>query len=353
MGAFDKVLATKSCGICKNCLIPCPMTRILAPTKDNIEVAAHAILAGQLVAFPTETVYGLGANALDGQAVARIFAAKGRPSFNPLISHASDMAMLVPHVEFDERARQLAAHFWPGPLTLILPRNSSSTLSELVSAGLPTAAVRIPDHPVALDLIRAAGVPIAAPSANRSGTLSPTSPHYVAESLGEAVDIILAGGPSKVGLESTVVDLSGPETLVLRPGAITAEDIGEVLGCLVSYHTETTTEFPRSPGQLLCHYTPARPVRLRAVDVERGEALLAFGSTKFMGIRGGGKLSDLPQGSIKNLSESGDLFEAAANLFAYLHALDTPEHSRIAVMDIPRTGIGFAINDRLTRAAGE
>lgn len=328
------------------------MTRILAPTKDSIDVAARAILAGQLVAFPTETVYGLGANALDGQAIARIFAAKGRPSFNPLISHASDMAMLLPHVQFDERARELAARFWPGPLTLILSKTSTSTLSELASAGLPTAAVRIPDHPVALDLIRAAGVPIAAPSANRSGSLSPTSPHHVVGSLGEAVDIILAGGPTKFGLESTVVDLSGPETLVLRPGAITAEDLSEALGAPVGYETKAVNTTPRSPGQLLRHYTPTQPVRLRAVDVEKGEALLAFGSTKFMGIRGGGKLSDLPEGAVKNLSEGGDLFEAAANLFAYLHALDTPNHSRIAVMDIPQTGIGLAINDRLTRAAG-
>lgn len=328
------------------------MTRILAPTRENIENAVHAVLAGQLVAFPTETVYGLGANALDGQAVARIFAAKGRPSFNPLISHGSDIDMLTPYVQFDERARELAAHFWPGPLTLILPRIRTSSLSELVSAGLPTAAVRIPGHPVALDLIRSAGVPLAAPSANRSGSLSPTSPHHVATSLGESVEIILAGGPTKFGLESTVVDVSGPDPLLLRPGAITAEDLSEVLGCPIIHDFKATDTSSRSPGQLLRHYTPTQPIRLRARDVERGEALLAFGSTKFMGIRGGGKLSDLPEGTVKNLSESGDLFEAAANLFAYLYALDTPNHSRIAVMDIPQTGIGLAINDRLSRAAG-
>jgi L-threonylcarbamoyladenylate synthase len=327
------------------------MPRILEPTKDTISEAAALIRAGRLVAFPTETVYGLGANALDGQAVAQIFEAKGRPSFNPLISHGDSAAMLEPHAVFDERARALAGKFWPGPLTMILPRAKNCRVSELVTAGLETIAVRVPAHKVALDLISAAGVPIAAPSANRSGELSPTSPSHVAQSLGDAVDMILAGGAAKYGLESTVLDLTGDHPAIVRPGAVSAEDISALLECPIPYELEVTDK-PRSPGQLLRHYAPSVPLRLNAVDVEPGEALLAFGSTKFMGVMGGGFAHDLPHESFRNLSEDGDLFEAAANLFGYLRALDLPEHKSIAVMAIPDTGIGVAINDRLRRAAG-
>lgn len=325
--------------------------KILTPNDETIFQAAQIIVAGGLVAFPSETVYGLGANATDGQAVAKIFAAKGRPSFNPLISHGSSVAMLKKYAKFDERAYALADKFWPGPLTFILPAIKNSGISELVTAGLDTIAVRVPAHHVALQLIEKSGVPIAGPSANKSGQLSPTAPHHVSDSLGNMVDVILAGGATKFGLESTVLDLSGDHPVILRPGAITAEEIEAVLESEVAYEFDVKTHAPKSPGQLLRHYAPLIPVRLKAIDVEQGEALLAFGSTKFMGVRGGGFARDMPKDSFRNLSEKGDLLEAAANLFAYLKALDLPQHSRIAVMDIPDIEIGIAINDRLKRAA--
>lgn len=327
------------------------MSRIVAVTPDSIARAGEILRAGGLVAFPTETVYGLGANACDGRAVARIFEAKGRPAFNPLIVHVESLAQAESLVRFDDRARAAARRFWPGPLTLVLPRREDCPVSDLAGAGLPTLAVRMPGHPAALDLIRSAGVPVAAPSANRSGSLSPTAPIHVARSLGEgAVEMILAAGPCAVGLESTILDMSGDAPAILRPGAVTAEDLESVLGCAV-LHDSGNPDAPRAPGQLLRHYAPARPVRLRAVDVAPGEALLGFGSLKFMGVRGGGAAKDLPDTQVRNLSESGDLYEAAANLFAMLHALDRPEHAGIAVMDIPETGLGIAINDRLHRAA--
>jgi L-threonylcarbamoyladenylate synthase len=261
----------------------------------------------------------------------------------------------------DERAKILAQHFWPGPLTFILPRTPplnpprerggmGGSVSDLASAGLPTIAVRIPAHPIALQLIKAAGVPLAAPSANVSGSLSPTTPAHVADSLGNKVDMILAAGACKVGLESTVLDLSGDVPVILRPGAVSAEDIEEILKEKVIYEFEAT-ENPKSPGQLLKHYAPNIPLRLNAVDVVPGEALLAFGSLKFMGVRGGGFAKDLPEDQWRNLSESGDLHEAAANLFAMLKMLDKPGHSTIAVMNIPNVSLGIAINDRLKRAA--
>jgi len=327
------------------------MTRILTPSPETIAEAAEMIRRGELVAFPTETVYGLGANALDGKAVAKIFAAKGRPSFNPVIAHGSELAMLRDHAEFDERALAVADQFWPGPLTLILPRKKNSTISELVTAGLETIAVRIPAHQVALDLIAAGRVPIAAPSANASGKLSPTTAAHVAESLGESVSLILAAGSTKFGLESSVLDLSGAKPTILRPGAVLAEDISETIEEHVGYAFDTKTHAPKSPGQLLKHYAPSIPIRLNAVDVGADEALLAFGSMKFMGVKGGGFARDLPRDQWKNLSDNGDLFEAAANLFSYLKMLDRPEHKRIAVMNIPESGIGIAINDRLKRAA--
>lgn len=325
-------------------------TQILVSSPDNIARAAELLRGGDLVAFPTETVYGLGANATDGKAIAKIYEAKGRPSFNPLISHGSSLDMLLGEAEFDDRALSLADKFWPGPLTIILPRSKTGKISDLACAGLPTIALRIPAHKIALDIIEAAGVPIAAPSANASGTLSPTAPHHVLSSLGGKIGMIMAGGATQYGLESTVVDLSGQDVVIVRAGAITAEDIADCLGCPVTYELEATDK-PRSPGQLLRHYAPNKPIRLRAVDVEQGEALLAFGSTKFMGIRGGGKASDIPDDLKMNLSETGDLLEAAANLFSYLRILDGSDASQIAVMDIPNVGIGIAINDRLKRAA--
>lgn len=325
--------------------------KILVPSEHAITEASETILSGGLVAFPSETVYGLGANACDGQAVAKIFKAKGRPSFNPLIAHGASVEMLEQCAVFNEFAYALADKFWPGPLTFILPAVTNSGISELVTAGLETIAVRVPAHPVALALIKQSGVPIAGPSANKSGQLSPTTPHHVSESLGDGVDIILAGGATKFGLESTVLDLSGGKPVILRPGAITAEDIEAVIGMKIDYEFDVKTSSPKSPGQLLRHYAPSIPVRLNAVDVEPGEALLAFGSVKFMGVKGGGFAKDINQDSFKNLSEAGDLLEAAANLFSYLKMLDLPRHSRIAVMAIPETGIGIAINDRLKRAA--
>ncbi len=326
------------------------MPEILAPSRSSIARAAQSLRAGSLVAFPTETVYGLGANALDDMAVARIFEAKGRPQFNPLIIHAGDAREAFGYVEADDIARELAECLWPGPMTLILPKREGCGISELASAGLATLAVRVPRHEVAQELLRAAGVPIAAPSANRSGSISPTTPQHVQESLGDRIGIILAGGPCEVGLESTVIDLSDGSPVILRPGAVTAEDIEKAAGVRASYDFGES-ERPRSPGQLLRHYAPGASLRLDAVDVEDGEALLAFGSLKFMGIRSGGFAKDLPEGMLLNLSEKGDLTEAAANLFSMLRKLDASGAGRIAVMPIPDKGLGIAINDRLRRAA--
>ena len=300
--------------------------------------------------MPTETVYGLAADARNGAAVARVFEAKGRPSFNPLIVHVYDLAQAEEIAIFDARARSLAASFWPGALTLVLPLKRKNGLSDLVTAGLGTVAVRMPSHKSARALLKACGFPLAAPSANASGTISPTAPAHVVQSLGDRVDLILADGSCDVGLESTVVDCTGSDVCVLRPGLITAEEISRVLGKAVVYDLGDK-DAPKSPGQLLKHYAPGIPVRINAVDVAEGEALLAFGSIKFMGVRGVGAAADLPEERLRNLSESGDLYEAAANLFAMMRALDRPENTGIAVMNIPDDGVGVAINDRLRRAA--
>lgn len=327
------------------------MPRIVEASGDSIAEAARILAGGGLVAFPTETVYGLGADARNGEAVARIFSAKGRPSFNPLIIHVPDQNVAALYVRFDPRARAAARAFWPGPLTLILPRVEGCLISDLAGAGLSTLAVRVPAHPVAMALLSASGIPVAAPSANRSGALSPTAPVHVAQSLGDAVDLILAAGSCAVGLESTVLNLSGDKPAIVRPGAITASDLSPVLGCDVVYDSGDPDR-PSSPGQLLRHYAPSIPLRLGAVDVCPGEALLGFGSVRFMGLRGGaGAAADLPEDRRRNLSETGDLHEAAANLFAMLRVLDRPEHAGIAVMTVPDTGLGIAINDRLRRAA--
>ena len=300
--------------------------------------------------MPTETVYGLAADARNGQAVAKIFEAKGRPSFNPLIVHVNSLEDAAEIAELSEQERIAARAFWPGPLTMILKRRTDSGLSDLVTAGLETVAVRVPAHKTARALIESCGFPIAAPSANKSGSLSPTSPAHVAKSLGDKVDLILADGSCKVGLESTVLDCTGDKPLVLRPGGISAEEISRILDEEVTYDLGDKDK-PKSPGQLLKHYAPDTLVRLNAIDLEEGEALLAFGSIKFMGVKGKGAASDLPDTMIRNLSEQGDLYDAASNLFAMLRDLDRPEHKRIAVMSIPDKGIGVAINDRLRRAA--
>ncbi|MBF0560865.1 MAG: threonylcarbamoyl-AMP synthase [Alphaproteobacteria bacterium] len=298
-----------------------------------LEKAAELLRSGHLVAFPTETVYGLGADATNDRAVAAIFAAKARPRFNPLIVHVCEPDAAARLVEFDTVAQQLATRFWPGPLTLVCRRRAGCGVSLLASAGLDTLAVRVPDHPMALALLRAVSCPVAAPSANRSGAISPTTAAHVIESLGEQVTMVLDGGPCRVGIESTVIDLSGVSPVLLRPGGIAAEAIAAVTGPLSS---PGTGDAARSPGMMARHYAPGRPVRLCASATGPGEALLGFGP---------GLEASL------NLSQSGDLAEAAANLFAMLRALDCPGVSAIAVSPIPEYGLGLAINDRLRRAA--
>jgi L-threonylcarbamoyladenylate synthase len=302
-----------------------------------LEAAAALLRAGRLVAFPTETVYGLGADATSDRAVARIFEAKGRPRFNPLIVHLADAAAAEALAVFDDRARDLAARFWPGPLTLVLPRAAACPVSLLCSSGLDSLALRVPGHPLAEALLRRSGRPLAAPSANRSGAISPTTAAHVARSLGDRVPLILDGGPCPLGLESSVLDLTGERPALLRPGAVTREALEARLGPLAG---PEAGEAPKSPGQLESHYAPALPLRLEARRAGPREALLAFGP-------------DPPAGAAAtlNLSASGDLVEAAANLFAHLHALDRPELEAIAVMPVPETGLGAAINDRLRRAA--
>lgn len=331
------------------------MTRIASASPGTIQEASGILKNGGLVGMPTETVYGLAADARNGPAVAKTFAAKGRPAFNPLILHFAAVEDVTAYTDFISPAQEgwfhaLAQAFWPGPLTMILPRKDGAGLSDLVSAGLPTLAVRVPAHKTAQALIRACGFPLAAPSANKSGSLSPTTPDHVAESLGEAVDFILADGACAVGLESTVVDLSGDAPVVLRPGGVSAEELSRVLERPVTYDGGESGEI-KSPGQLLKHYAPGIPVRLNAIDLEPGEALLGFGSIRFMGVKGCGAAKDLPDVMVRNLSESGDLHEAASNLFAMMRALDKPGHKGIAVMAIPEEGLGVAINDRLRRAA--
>ncbi|WP_207458068.1 L-threonylcarbamoyladenylate synthase [Azospirillum sp. SYSU D00513] len=312
----------------------------ILPTKPQaLARGGEALRAGELVAFPTETVYGLGADATNDKAVAAIFAAKGRPQFNPLIIHLPDLESAQGWARFDERALELAAQFWPGPLTLVLPRVEGSGLSLLVSAGLDSVAIRVPNHPVARTLLEAAGRPVAAPSANRSGAVSPTTPQHVIESLGEKVAMVVAGGKCPVGLESTVLDLTGEEPVLLRPGAVLREEIEQLIGPVRVSAGDPTA--PKSPGQLESHYAPSVPVRLNADAAEEGEALLSFGPDRF--VRG--------HGARLNLSLESDLNEAAANLFAHLRQLDQPGVKAIAVMPIPDQGLGVAINDRLRRAA--
>ena len=309
----------------------------------SIAEAARLILEGELVAFPTETVYGLGGDATNERAVAAIFEAKGRPQFNPLISHVLDAGEARRLVRWNDIADRLAARFWPGPLTLVLPRAKDSPVALLATAGLATVAVRAPAHPMAQALIRAVGRPLAAPSANRSGTVSPTRAEHVAESLGGRVKMILDGGPCAVGLESTVLDLTTPVPTLLRPGGATREASEAVIGAIALSDAIPSGESARkSPGQLASHYAPARPVRLGAASAAADEGLLAFGP-------------DVPPGALLtlNLSPVGDLAEAAANLFAMLRTLDRPDVVRIAVMSIPQTGLGLAINDRLRRAAAD
>ena len=308
-------------------------------TPEAIAQAAAILRAGGLVAFPTETVYGLGADATNGLAVAAVFAAKGRPSFNPLIIHVAQVEAMPALAHVTPLATRLAAAFWPGALTLVLSRRSNRIVAELATAGLDTIAVRVPAHPIAQALLRASNLPIAAPSANRSGHVSPTTAAHVAADLGDNVQMILDGGPTSVGLESTVVDATGDTPVILRLGGVAREDIERVLGQPVAIAGEENVT-PSSPGMLARHYAPATRLRLDAHDVRAGEALLAFGGQ-----------APAHSGPIINLSPAGDLAEAAANLFAALRTLDAAGATAIAVMPIPAYGLGEAINDRLQRAA--
>ena len=310
------------------------MPDILPLDENSIAIAGQLIREGRLVAFPTETVYGLGGDATNGEAVAAIFEAKGRPHFNPLIVHLPDMEAARAIGEFGEVAEALAAQFWPGPLTLVVKRRAGSRLSDLVSAGLDTVALRVPAHPGAHALLVAAGRPIAAPSANRSGKVSPTTAQHVAEELGDALALILDGGRCKVGVESTVLDVSGDAPVLLRPGGVPLEELEQAFGGRVEIAQAGAAI--ASPGMLESHYAPGLPLRLEAEGARPGEALLGFGPA--------------PEATL-NLSKAADLREAAANLFAMLRALDRPEFTGIAVMPIPEEGLGRAINDRLKRAA--
>jgi len=316
-----------------------PATRVLAAGPAAIGTAAACLAAGGLVAFPTETVYGLGADATHGEAVARLYAAKGRPSFNPLISHIPEAAAGRGLALFNADAERLASAFWPGPLTLVLPKRPDCPVSSLALAGLDTIALRVPAHPTATALLKAFGKPVVAPSANRSGHVSPTLATHVLADLRGRIDLILDDGPCWVGVESTVVALVEAPTL-LRPGGLARAEIERVLGRpLATAAAHIDEEAPMAPGMLASHYAPKATLRLNATAPRNGEALLAFGQAPDFA------------GTVFNLSPRGDLVEAAANLFSQLRALDAVGAAAVAVMPVPNEGLGEAINDRLARAA--
>ena len=316
-----------------------PERVIVSP--EAIKRAAAVLAAGGLVAFPTETVYGLGADATRGETVAKIYEAKARPQFNPLIAHVPDLAAARQQGVFNAEALQLAQAFWPGPLTLVVPAAETCSVSDLARAGLPSLALRVPAHPVARALLEAFGRPVAAPSANRSGRISPTTADHVMEELQGRCDLVLDGGAAEVGLESTIVDCTGPEPFLLRPGGITREALEEQLGRPLAFQLKGSAVI--APGMLESHYAPDASVRLNAVDVEQGEAVLDFAGQLFA-VRRQAK-------AYAELSRSGDLQEAAGNLFAALRKLDASGAQRIAVAPVPPTGLGEAITDRLSRAA--
>ena len=310
-----------------------------ADTPETLDEAVAILNRGGLVAFPTETVYGLGGDARAPTAIARIFETKTRPRFNPLIVHVPDIDRARAIVAIDPRAERLAKAFWPGPLTLVLPKRGAAEVADLASAGLPSLAVRVPAHPVAQNLLHRFGGPVVAPSANASGRLSPTQATHVAESLPSGIDLILDGGPCGIGVESTIVDLTGETPRLLRPGGIAREALRHLLDVLESPEPVAPAA-PNAPGQLSSHYAPILPVRLNAQYADPDEALLAFGP-------------DAPAnaGITRNLSPTGNITEAAANLFSMLRELDRADLRGIAVTPIPMTGLGAAINDRLQRAA--
>jgi L-threonylcarbamoyladenylate synthase len=318
---------------------------VLAATPDAISEAAALLQSGALVAFPTETVYGLGADATNGEAVAAIFEAKGRPHFNPLIVHVADITVAHRLAYIPDGAQRIAEAFWPGPVTLVLKRRADSGLSDLVSAGLDTVALRMPDHPIARSLLVAAGRPLAAPSANRSGHVSPTQAQHVAEDLGDKVAMVLDGGPTAHGIESTIIDASSERHVMLRSGSVPGLAIEQALGLKLVRSLQAESLKPRASGQLASHYAPRARVRLNVTHgFGEGEAVLAFGPFEASRHRA-------VSGPFINLSERADLIEAAANLFAALRKLDATGATSIAVTPIPEQGLGEAINDRLTRAA--
>lgn len=321
-------------------------TKIIGNGPAAAAEAARCLREGGLVAFPTETVYGLGADATHPEAVARLYRAKGRPSFNPLIAHVPDLAAAERIALFNPLARRLAEAFWPGPLTLVLPKAPGCAVAELATAGLDTVAVRIPAHPLAQAVLRALGRPVAAPSANRSGHVSPTTAAHVAGDLSGRIDLIVDGGPVAVGIESTIVGCVG-EPVLLRPGGLPRAAmerlIGRPLARVAATALDTAAERPAAPGMLASHYAPRAAVRLDATAVTPGEALLAFGPAPIAGSE--------RAAIMLNLSERGSLTEAAANLFGHLRALDAARPRAIAVMPVPHDDLGEAINDRLRRAA--
>ncbi|MDQ8731465.1 L-threonylcarbamoyladenylate synthase [Bradyrhizobium sp. LHD-71] len=318
-------------------------TRTMLASDEATAAAVRRLADGGLVAFPTETVYGLGADATNAEAIARLYLAKGRPSFNPLIAHVGDRIAAQRIARFDANAEKLANAFWPGPLTLVLPRAADCPVAELATAGLETIAMRVPAHPIARDILSTFGKPVVAPSANVSGHVSPTTAQHVEADLKGKIDLIVDGGPTQVGLESTIVGCF--ETpLLLRPGGLARGEIESVLRMrLADLPQFETTAQPLAPGMLASHYAPRSPVRLNATTLEPGEALLAFGTPAVAGVD--------KAAAILNLSTRGDLVEAAANLFRHLRELDAKDAIQIAVMPIPNEGLGEAINDRLRRAA--
>ena len=319
-------------------------TRLLPAGADAVAEAARCLRNGGLVGFPTETVYGLGADAANPAAIARLYQAKGRPAFNPLIAHVGDLKAAEAIARFDSQARALAQAFWPGPLTLVLPKAQNCPIADLATAGLNTVAVRVPAHNVARALLQAFGGAVVAPSANRSGHVSPTTAAHVLADLDGRIDLILDGGPVEVGVESTIIGCFD-EPVLLRAGGLPREAIERLLGraLLAPQEPDPDSPHPLAPGMLASHYAPRARVRLQATDVHPGEALLAFGPDALPGLD--------KAVAVMNLSESGDLTEAATKLFGYLRALDTYGAAGIAVMPVPGHGLGEAINDRLRRAA--
>lgn len=316
-------------------------TRLLTTGAADLVMAGHLLAAGRLVAFPTETVYGLGADATSAEAIARLYAAKGRPSFNPLIAHVATIEAAFALGDFPPVARKLAEAFWPGALTLVVPASEASPVCELARAGLPSLAIRVPDHPVAQAILIAANRPVAAPSANRSGHLSPSLAAHVLADLDGIIDVIVDGGPTAIGVESTILGCLDEMVVMLRPGGIPREAIEAVLGYPLP-EAEGDAEAPLAPGRLSSHYAPQHALRLEAGHINPGEACLAFGLP-------------LPPGAMPaltlNLSETADIAEAAANLYHHLRALDSLPATGIAVASIPAQGIGEAVRDRLLRAA--